>query len=449
MGLYSTEFSHVAEHIIHPAQSAAEQQVMNWVQSHPDATKIPPHVESLLNRVERYNEMSHVDKKDFLLQQDPYEYERIRTELLESLEEYSKRREMEQDLAYYIDRVATSQLEYELFDIAERLNNCRLTGAAGIKPDMNPIIAWDNKCGLSKLCPDESREATQRLTEFYLPELVDFKKELYSHRLFYAVFTTPNVKAGDLIAGKKDIIERFKAWADGFGNIKGSLIVQEDPLSSHDDWNIHLNVFLCIDGEFDYKIARKKWGYDVEPRELTGEPQEIRDALLEAIKYSAQIVPSKSQDHAERDTTQAPAMTEWPHEMFVEWFNANKRFRRVRNYGCMYNIHKKRWHSASYEQRQKWIDIANQTADKPESVILRIVGYLDWKDVQASYKTKIRRVMTHGEPFDISLVQWVGAVNFDSDHVYSVGSVLGDKFFNTTAKRSTSFDFYNDYRGGG
>ena len=435
--------------MMHPGQAALENDVMDWVLKNPDAKTIPAHLEGKLERINRYNELAHADKKDFLIRQDPYERERIQAEILATLEDYTTRRQMEQDLAVYIDQVATSQLKYELYDIAERLNNCRHTGAAGIKPDGNPVIAWDTKCGLSKLCPDESREVTQRLTEFYLPELVDFKKENISHRIYYSVFTIPNIQPGELRAGKKEIIERFKSWSEKIPSLKGSLIIQEDPLSAAGDWNVHLNIFLCVKGSFDYKTARAQWGYDVEFNELKGEPQDIRDALLEAIKYSAEIAPTKTESKADQDKTKAPAMTQWPHELFVEWWNANKRFRRVRNYGCLYNIHKKRWNSAGYDSRKKFIKIANETATKQEQIISGGTAWNSWQEITSDHKTRLRRAMTHGEPFDISLVQWVGAVNFDSDGVYSVGSVLGDKFFNTTATRSTSFDFYNDFRGGG
>lgn len=444
--------------VMHPAQSALEGYVMDWCLSHPEATKIPAHLESTLNKIKIYDDMAHANVEDFTIKQDPYEYERIKTDLLLSLEDYSKRRDMEQELAIYIDRVGTSQYRPDLYDIAERLMNCRLTGAAGMKPDGGQIIAWDNKCGLTKLCPDESRENTQRLTEFYLPELVDFKKEHFKNRLFYSVLTIPNVKAGELLSGKKEIIEKFKNWVEHFENIKGSLIIQEDPLSAHDDWNVHLNVFLCVQGAFDYKYARAKWGFDVEFSELKGEPQDIREALLEAIKYSAQIVNDKSHDKSDKGLSAAPAMVDWSPERFVEWFDANKSFRRVRNYGCLYNIHKKRWNKASADQKKKWIQIANESIDRVENLISKNDALLEWKDIQEPtkknpslkpHKTKLRRAMTHGEPFDISLVQWVGAVNFGSDGVYSVGSVLGDNFLSGSGVKSTSFDFYNNYRGGG
>ncbi len=446
---------------MHPGQRQAELEVMRWAERHPDANKIPPHVETYMDTIKRYQHMDSMDGAT--IQLDRFELSKIHDELVESLPSYSARREAEQDLAIYIDGVGTSQLRPDFYFLAEKLNTCRHTGPAGIKPDGGLIIAWDRKCGQVRLCPDESREETNRLSDWYYPPMIEFTEKRATQRLFYAVFTLPNVAPGELAAGQKNIFDEFKKWRDKQGEkLKGALVIQEAPLSYSGDWNVHLNVFLMVHGAFSYEQARKDWGgYNIEfydenkmvsiARERLGRPdvtfrEALRYSLREAIKYSVQTVPEKSDQHATAGASDAPALTQWPHDRFVEWWDAGRGFRRVRSYGALYGLHRKRWDAMDTKPR---IDLYHLTTLATLDIAAGDVAGTDWTDLTEIVRSKLRRVMTHGEPLDMALVQWVGAVNLNDDLSYWVDLILGDNFSGNSARRvNDNFDFYN-FRGSG
>jgi len=416
--------------MIHPAQQKLEHEVMRWVENHPDATSIPHFLSSTLDKIQRYDAMN---KEDLIIKVDPYQIEEIRTELESSLPGYAERRDIELQLSEYINKVGTTQLEPNYYEIALKLEQCRTSGAVGIKPDGGSMVAWDTKCGMVRLCPDESREETQRLAEWYLPPMLDFTKiNPSTHRIFYGVFTLHNFRPGHLKTGKKYLIEKFNEWRKQYKNIEGALIIQEDPLSASDDWNIHLNVFLLVNGRFDYDLARERWGANVHFNQIKGEPKDLTRALLEAIKYSAQFVPGKSAEHADSGKSEAPAMIEWPHERWDEWYQAGKGFRRVRSYGCLYKLHQKLWDASAVRERINYLSIAElsgQFAVKP------------WKELTEVERPKLRKAMTMGEPLDMSLVQWIGAVNFNDNLSYSVDLIPGDNFSGVTRQQISTHNF--------
>lgn len=447
--------------MMHPGQRQAELQVMRWAERHPDARTVPPHIDSCLDRIRRYEQMTTAEAR---VKVDPYQLASIEIDLLDQLPAYSARREAEQELAVYVDRVASETLSPDLYQVAQSLHDCRQTGAVGIKPDGGMMIAWDQKCGHVRLCPDESREETQRLAEWYLPPLVEFKKADPRNRIFYAVFTDHNFRPGQLRAGKKYLFEKFKNWMQParpmcrvmFENgpacavprrpkgeqpitlkadatpwdLRGALVIQEDPLSAAGDWNVHLNAFLLVHGRFDYAAARAEWGANVHFQEIDGTPESVRGALLEAIKYSARIVPEKSQDKAEAGESAAPAMTEWPADRWLEWWRAGQRFRRVRSYGCLYGLHEKRWNAMTEREQVNTCALA-------EIPPVGVAGAA-WRELGEDTRAKLRRVMTHGEPLDMSLVEWVGAVKFGEDGVYWVDLIPGDNFSGSGAGRTSS-----------
>ena len=446
---------------MHPGRQFAEDQVFRWAARHPDARTIPIHIQKYIDQVERYNAAEMVDAR---VKVDPYQLAEIEADLQITMMDYAARREAEQDLACYIDRVAGQCLAPDLYQVAQALHDCRQTGAVGIKPDGGHIVAWDSKCGHVRLCPDESREETQRLAEWYLPALVDFKNEHPAHRIFYAVFTDHNFRPGQLRAGKRYLIEKFKRFLkptrpacrvmfrDGpacavprrpkgeqpiseiadrpVADIRGALVIQEDPLSARGDWNVHLNAFLLVRGRFDYAAARAEWGGNVHFQEIDGTPESVRGALLEAIKYSARIVPEKSADKAADGVTEAPAMTEWPADLWLEWWRAGQGFRRVRSYGCLYGLHEKRWQAMTEREQVNTCALAEIDAQG--------VAGAAWRELGEDTRARLRRVMTHGEPLDMSLVEWVGAVSFGEDGAYRVDLIPGDNFRGAGAGRPTS-----------
>ena len=290
--------------------------------------------------------------------------EEVRSNIDATLPNRAERRNSEQLLADYIDGVGESHDPhgmYKLNDLSESLRNCRLNGAVGIRPGGGYVVAWDNKCSESRLCPDEAREETQRLVEKYHPAVMEWRnKKPGIRRIFYAVFTEHNYRVNSLEAGKKAQLERFKEIMNGkidacpvefhhrrplvsrkrklprFPGLKGSLVIQEDPLSASDDWNIHLNAFLLWEGPCDWAQIRQEWGSNIHIAEI--KPEDLTKALLEAIKYSAQIVPTKSAEKKAKHETEAPAMIEWPPLRWLEWWRAQKGFRRTRSYGRLYRI---------------------------------------------------------------------------------------------------------------
>lgn len=238
------------------------------------------------------------------------------------------------------DDGATREGRPEYLAIAERLRNCRLSGPFGVTSAGALMVAWDEKCGLVRLCPDEAQAESQRLREAYEPGLLALVRRGCSiHR---GVLTLKNYPAGRLREGKRYIFKRFRdrilrARRDGAARfpIRGALVVQEDPLSARGDWNVHLNVILICDRFIDYGDLRAAWGANLE---ISRHPPNYSDSAMarlwaETIKYAVRTVPEKSAAKAGAGASSAPAFTEWPPELADEWWQAGKGFRRSRSYG--------------------------------------------------------------------------------------------------------------------
>jgi len=416
----------------------AEQALFAFAAKHPHARSIPHHLQQALDTINRYHQAQEVAVNARL---SPQDLEAIADELKDGNEERFKRRVAEARLADYIEeihhatgwrpepkkRVVKGEVKWSrprtLEDIAASLRTCRKTGLVGLKPEGGYVMAWDEKCGQVRLCPDESREETQRLSEWYEPAMYAFAKASPTHRLFYLVPTLHNYRPGDLARGKRELMERWKQFsadlvAEGIG-LEGSLNIQEDPLSARGDWNVHLNCFACVRGRFDYARVRELWGANIHIEQIKGDREAIRNALREAIKYAAQIVPTKSEDKAERDDSDAPAMTEWPHDRWLEWWQAQQGFRRVRSYGCLYGLHEKRWKAASGRQRRTWCDQAEQPA---------ALARLAWREIDAKQRDPLRKAMVHGERLSMGAIQWIGSIIFDAAGSYAVGLTPGNNF---------------------
>lgn len=439
--------------------------VSSWHHKNPDAGRFPMHI---LNEVEKLERREDVRTAHMRVSIDPYQLEEIRSDLDAQAMGWKKHREAEEQLAAYIRDVDAAtgwqplarngKRSRTLLELADDLEHCRRAGAVGLKPDGGTMIAWETKCGQVHLCPDESREETQRLTEFYLPALMDWAKAKPTHRLFYAVFTDHNFRPGQLAAGKKYLFDKFSEWRtyrphacpvsfvkNGYGmfeavrsrrqymdapfKLEGALVIQEDPLSANGDWNVHLNAFLMVDGQFDYKVARELWGGNVHFQEINGEPGAIRRALLEAIKYSARIVPEKSASKSESAASEAPAMTEWPHLRWLEWWQSQGGFRRVRSYGELYALHGKRWEA---------MDVKDRVHLCADAEIDYSAAQAAWCDLSDEEKTPLRRAMVHGERLDMSLVEWIGSVSANADGSLWVDLIPGNNFSGSSQPKSTS-----------
>jgi len=287
------------------------------------------------------------------------------------------RKKLELQLADYIEQKI---LPLRIFDLPlnklpKRMRSCRTHGVFGWRPETgSAIMAWDEKCGLVRLCPHEARADAKRIEQRYLPEIESLIRR--GKRIYFAVFTTPNVEAGKLAAEKKKqykkfnrLIKKRRAGRSRFPII-GALVTQEDPLGAHADWNVHLNAFLVCDGWLDFGDLREAWHWDLSIRRLVGSHQEIARAFRELVKYAAAPVSAKSTEHATRNAAELeistgdlvpqpgagwsdtgpyrgadgmpapPPMLAWPPDRFIEWWDAQQRFRRTRSYGCLFKTPK-------------------------------------------------------------------------------------------------------------
>jgi hypothetical protein len=318
----------------------------------------PSRLEREVRRLERQHEADVFQSWDpderFWLARTNYEKA---AETKNAAEGYAARRAAEHELADFFEntlyrlyphrrtrrRAESGALQdgrAEYLAIAEKLRNCRLNGTFGVKPCGSLVVAWEEKCGLVRLCPDESRTEGQRLRSSYEPSLLRLVREGAS--LYRAVFTLKNYPPGRLLEGKRYIFKRFrdrilraKVKGKPAFPVVGALAVQEDPLSAHGDWNIHLNVILVCSSYLDFGALRAAWAANVEIARVPPNYSDSHMARLwnEVIKYAVRTVPEKSTTKAGAGSTAAPAFTDWPPALADEWWQAGKGFRRSRNYG--------------------------------------------------------------------------------------------------------------------
>lgn len=269
---------------------------------------------------------------------------------------FAKRRTAERALADYVKNqvvpVAMGHEKAKLEEISNALATCRSSGEHGIVVDsVNTVVgkqvAWVSKCGLSKLCPDESQVEGRRVAERYLPAVTQWVNDAppgVQRRVFYAVATEPNYPVGTLHDGKRasfkrlsNMLERIrhtKSTRDRVGSVVGVLAVQEDPLSGLGTWNGHLNLIILVEGHFDYAEFRAEWGFNVEIKHLP--LKHLASAFLEVCKYQAKAVSMGDK----KDGSTQPGMVDWPPSLWLEWWRANNGFRRTRSYGVLFGIPK-------------------------------------------------------------------------------------------------------------
>ena len=267
----------------------------------------------------------------------------VRDELMAKGEGYCKRAETRKKFADYIGYdILPQHFDVKLLTAAEKLRTARQTGTWGRHANGDLVTIWDDKSGLVRLDPDEAREESKRLAERYVPALIKLSDE--GRGLHYMVLTVPNIEPGELLEQKKAL---FRKWVNfkrirrekhhAFAEIIGDIAIMEDPLAADGRWNVHLNVILVTQKKFHpglYQKIRRHWKFNVEIKSLKGDAGELARTFNELIKYSARIVPEKSQAKAAH--TAAPAIIEWPVARFLEWFEAQFGFRRTRTYGVLY-----------------------------------------------------------------------------------------------------------------
>lgn len=255
---------------------------------------------------------------------------------------YKQRRQIEARLADYIEQhMDVLQQVSSLRDAPAKLRACRRTGHWGerVEADRRKLVmGWDFKCGMTRLCPDESRAEQRRLVRRYKPAALAWAREKPTmRRIQKGVVTWPNIEAGKLAPMKREMCRQFAALLKSIPAVKGSLVSQEDPLGSGETWNLHLNVVLLIEGRFDWLELIQRWTaqtrhlfpecdaehFQIKMRELPRfDEDELDAALREVIKYAV-----KHQD-----------MTDLDPNRFLEWWNAGLRFRRTRSYGVLFRV---------------------------------------------------------------------------------------------------------------
>lgn len=263
------------------------------------------------------------------------------------------------DLRDAIRKALAEKIEHEVLPLAkrehawlekypERLRLARQSAQWGIRlKDAKLIAYWDAKAGLSRLCPDDAREEAMRLRRRVRPAYDALRES--GHRFGSFVFTMPNFGRGKLRHGMRRICQRFREKiikakdANGepmFPAIKGAIVVLEAPLGRERDWNVHLNVILCVKGFLDFTQLRQQWRWNVHmPRRwISDAPGAFEGAFAELIKYAVAATVSKSAEHAASGKSPAPPMLEWSGEELLEWLRAMRGFRRTRTYGVLYGL---------------------------------------------------------------------------------------------------------------
>ena len=268
-----------------------------------------------------------------------------RDEIMDRGAGYSKRAGVRCRVADYIDKkIFEHTRDFKFLKIAEKLRIARKTGTWGTRPNGDVVTIWDDKSGLLRLDPDEAREESQRLSERYIPALLEKAKD--GAGIHYAVFTLPNYDAGKLAKGQAYIFKKYSNMLRKelnkkklFPEILGSIGVVEAPLARDHTWNVHLNVILVTRSRFEaglYERLRRAWYWNVEICPVKADAGDLARTFRELLKYSLQAVPEKSAAKAAAGKSPAPALTEWPVDRFLEWYQAQHRFRRTRTYGALY-----------------------------------------------------------------------------------------------------------------
>jgi hypothetical protein len=276
---------------------------------------------------------------------------------------YSKHHWTRQRLAEVLEERALPEARRRGYGVryvmrcSEQLRKARWSGAYGYSLSKGkPVMFWDEKAGLSRLCPDDAREEAMRLSRRVLEPLENLQAGGLA--LHYCVLTSPNAAPHGLRREMAAINRRLRhsilkaKYPDGsliFPEIKGALCVLEAPLGSARDWNVHLNVIFVVKGHLDYAKLRQRWHWNLEIRKLAEGPGVIRGALTELIKYAVAATVAKSAEKARvaeglcdgtEERPPPPPMLDWTGPELLEWLTAMRGFRRTRTYGCLFRLKK-------------------------------------------------------------------------------------------------------------
>lgn len=339
---------------------------------------------------------------------DRRELQGIRDQVEAASAGWAKRCRWETTLADRIAEIGSRHGRRDLADLAASMHDCHQGGPIVRTGVGEAHIAWRSKCERVRVCPHASREDTMRLAEHYVPGIRELVAAGPRRRVYFAVFQPPNYAPGSLAFGKKNCMERVRAWVKKQRNVIAALVVQEDPLGRDGSWNVHANVLLVTEGDFDYDESRELAGCRVHFSQVKNVGGlGLVKALLEIVKYSAK--PCATNERDARDPDRAPFMTEWPPDRFIEWWDAQQGFRRTRAYGALYAIDGKRWNAADDAQRAHWLSEA-WTHDRE---IAPDLAALTWAELSRRQREAIKAAMLNGERVDLSCGSGIGTVEFD------------------------------------
>lgn len=100
----------------------------------------------------------------------------------ERVERLSAQRVAETKIAKYLREVILPECDDPyLAKLIETMDHCHAGGNYGWHPEAEKaIIQWDAKCQCLQLCPHEANEETQRMTERYVPRLMELHEDGYT-----------------------------------------------------------------------------------------------------------------------------------------------------------------------------------------------------------------------------------------------------------------------------
>lgn len=406
-------------------------QLFDWIDRHDLATTLPDHLYLAAARQDEAERWRADDNAD-------HAYAEIATdEARAALEKYSSHRAIEKRVAEYLDR-------HRIYpSLSRRLRSCRQSGTLGVRHkndgSIKPVILWDKKCNLNRLCPDESREEQRRLDSRYRHPMLDWKNARPGRRQIQkGVLSPPNVPVESFSYDyKREVYRRLSLWLkdDSQQSVKGCLATMEDPLSWRLDWNLHINIVLLVDGFFDWKAANESYkkifldlfpGYEdshfqCEFRALKND--ELADALREVIKYPAKLIPSTA-DQKKGDSP-APALVEYPPERFSQWWESGfgqsrsstrtiggrkvdvmyrPSLRRTRTYGLLHSLPAVYWDGVY--SRAKRATLLTRLALDPR------LKDTTWKRLDGETRKALApEVLPEDEP-GTDCIEWIGRVRF-------------------------------------
>lgn len=439
-----------------------------YAYKHPDARRVPDHLYYVAEREHKARTFAPNDQAHAGVVSD------IANDLQKHFQEgvYLQHREVEKQIADYLE----SNLMYP--KLVDKLRACRQTGTIGYVtlPDgsIAKRTAFDSKCSILRLCPDEAREEQRRLIERYKPIIENWCYRT-GGQVQYCVLTWPNIPAGETI----EVTERYNAnpdkdgkpdWQEQkvtrsklhyykremlaqlaklrtrpeFNAIKGMLVGQEDPLAKDGKtWNLHLNLLLMVQGKFDWKAARAAWFeqtrhlFKKEVRKKNYKDfnvhfqrvntKKLENSIIELIKYPAKHISKKQlldNPDAQASADQAPPLTSWPAACFREWWEAGRAFRRTRSYGLLHSIDATRWQVLMTRNQRD--DILLELSLDPRLTKTK------WRKIDKQIREQLQPYLLPKIDSDSedSSITWVGRFAFHPSSnrvaITSIGLIQGD-----------------------